>query len=49
MVQLDVDIEKGGLRLNDKFGVDFGAEPGGPSLAHEMRYPGGDCSSDVWI
>ena len=20
----------------------------GPSLAHEMRYPGGDCTSDIW-
>ena len=49
MVQLDVDTKKGGLSLNEKFGVDFGAEPSGPSLAHEMRYPGGDCSSDIWI
>jgi len=49
MVQLDVDTEKGGLKLNDRFAVDFGAEPGGPALAHEMRYPGGDCSSDIWL
>ena len=20
----------------------------GPALAHEMRYPGGDCTSDIW-
>jgi len=49
MVQVDVDTEKGGLTLNEDFIVNFGAEPGGPALAHEMRYPGGDCSSDIWI
>ena len=36
----------GGLSLNPDFFVDFGEEPGGPALAHETRYPGGDCSSD---
>ncbi|CAK9149129.1 unnamed protein product [Ilex paraguariensis] len=49
MLQIDVDTEKGGLALNSSFFVDFGAEPDGPSLAHEMRYPGGDCTSDIWI
>jgi len=49
MVQVDVDTEQGGLTLNADFGVNFGGEPGGPALAHEMRYPGGDCSSDIWI
>ena len=49
MVQVDVDTEKGGLTLNKNFGINFGMEPGGPALAHEMRYPGGDCSSDIWI
>ncbi|KAH9512364.1 Methanethiol oxidase [Bulinus truncatus] len=49
MLQIDVDTEKGGLTLNDKFFVDFGAEPFGPVLAHEIRYPGGDCTSDIWI
>lgn len=49
MLQLDVDTEKGGLEINPNFFVDFGAEPDGPSLAHEMRYPGGDCTSDIWI
>ncbi|KAL6343226.1 hypothetical protein AAG906_021137 [Vitis piasezkii] len=29
--------------------VDFGSEPDGPSLAHEMRYPGADCTSDIWV
>ncbi|KAG5155058.1 hypothetical protein JHK82_013027 [Glycine max] len=49
MLQIDVDTENGGLKINPNFFVDFGAEPGGPCLAHEMRYPGGDCTSDIWI
>ncbi|KAJ3708609.1 hypothetical protein LUZ61_012314 [Rhynchospora tenuis] len=49
MLQIDVDTEKGGLSINPDFFVDFGAEPDGPALAHEMRYPGGDCTSDIWI
>lgn len=49
MLQIDVDTEKGGLTLNDKFLVDFGDEPFGPVLGHEIRYPGGDCTSDIWL
>ncbi|WVZ67697.1 hypothetical protein U9M48_016741 [Paspalum notatum var. saurae] len=49
MLQIDVDTEKGGLAINPDFFVDFGTEPDGPALAHEMRYPGGDCTSDIWI
>jgi hypothetical protein len=26
-----------------------GTEPAGPARAHEMRYPGGDVTSDIWI
>ncbi|MBA4187616.1 MAG: selenium-binding protein [Planctomycetaceae bacterium] len=48
LVQVDCDIEKGGLKLNEKFLVDFGKEPDGPSRAHEVRYPGGDCTSDIF-
>jgi methanethiol oxidase len=48
MLLIDVDTE-GGLSINPDFFVDFGAEPDGPALAHEMRYPGGDCTSDIWI
>jgi len=48
MLQIDVDNVNGGLKLNPEFYVDFGAEPDGPVLAHEIRYPGGDCSSDIW-
>ncbi|CAK8672548.1 unnamed protein product [Clavelina lepadiformis] len=49
LLRIDVDTEKGGLTLNDKVYVDFGNEPKGPVLAHEIRYPGGDCTSDIWI
>ncbi|KAL4457508.1 hypothetical protein ABPG75_012373 [Micractinium tetrahymenae] len=49
LLQVDVDTENGGLTLNTDFLVDFGDEPGGPFLAHEIRYPGGDCSSDIWV
>lgn len=49
MMQIDVDTDKGGLKLNENFLVDFGAEPEGPALAHELRYPGGDCTSDIWL
>lgn len=76
--QIDVDNVRGGMSINHDFYVDFGAEPDGPALAHEVgvpgnfagpascpgakchinivcvrapqvRYPGGDCSSDIWI
>ncbi|PAA85915.1 hypothetical protein BOX15_Mlig014905g2 [Macrostomum lignano] len=49
MVRINVDTEKGGLTIDENFLVDYGAEPEGPVLAHEMRYPGGDCTSDIWL
>jgi selenium-binding protein 1 len=49
LLMLDVDTEKGGMKVNENFLVDFGDEPNGPALAHETRYPGGDCTSDIWI
>ena len=24
-------------------------EPDGPARAHEIRFPGGDCTSDIWV
>uniref|UniRef100_A0A6M2DNM7 Putative selenium-binding protein 1 n=1 Tax=Xenopsylla cheopis TaxID=163159 RepID=A0A6M2DNM7_XENCH len=48
MVKIDC-LEGGGMKLDDTFLVDFGKEPNGPVLAHEMRYPGGDCTSDIWL
>lgn len=49
LIQIDCDTERGGLRINEDFYVDFGNEPKGPSRAHEVRYPGGDCTSDIWV
>ena len=49
MFIIDVDTKNGGMQLNNDFMVDFGAEPDGPVLAHEIRYPGGDCTSDIYV
>jgi len=49
IVLIDVDTVNGGISLNEDFLVDFANEPYGPSLPHEMRYPGGDCTSDIWL
>ena len=48
LLLIDCNTSKGGLSLNKEFFVDFGKEPDGPALAHEVRYPGGDCTSDIW-
>lgn len=49
LLKINVDTEKGGLEIDKDFLVDFGTEPDGPVLAHEIRFPGGDCTSDIWI
>lgn len=49
LLQIDCDTEKGGMQINENFYIDFAQEPLGPARAHEMRYPGGDCTSDIWI
>jgi len=49
LLQVDVDNVNGGLTLNQDMAIDMGNEPNGASFAHEVRYPGGDCSSDIWI
>ena len=48
LVQIDCDTRQGGLAINEDFFVDFGKEPNGPARAHEMRFPDGDCTSDIW-
>ncbi|CAJ0601264.1 unnamed protein product [Cylicocyclus nassatus] len=48
MLRIDID-ENGVMKLNGNFLFDFGAIEGGPYLGHEMRYPGGDCTSDIWV
>ncbi|RNA35170.1 selenium-binding [Brachionus plicatilis] len=49
MIQINCDTNNGGLSLHDSFLVDFGKLDDGPFRAHETRYPGGDCTSDIWI
>jgi selenium-binding protein 1 len=49
MLQIDCDTQRGGMKVNPRFLVDFGEEPHGPARAHEMRFPGGDSTSDIWV
>ncbi|XP_077176112.1 methanethiol oxidase-like [Paroedura picta] len=49
MLQIDVDTEFGGLCLNKDFLVDFGKEPCGSARAMDLHYPGGDCTSNIWV
>ena len=48
MLKADVDPRKGRMELDEDFLVDFGEMPEGPARAHEIRWPDGDCTSDVW-
>ncbi|MFC4357089.1 selenium-binding protein SBP56-related protein [Halobium salinum] len=49
MLKADVDPRKGTMSLDPDFLVDFGDLPDGPARAHEIRWPDGDCTSDVWL
>ena len=49
MLMVNCDTENGGMEIDPNFVVDFGKEPNGPSRCHETRYPGGDCTSDIWL
>jgi selenium-binding protein 1 len=48
LLQIDCDTRNGGITLNERFYVDFGKEPDGPARAHEIRFPNGDSTSDIW-
>jgi selenium-binding protein 1 len=48
MLKADVDPRRGTMTLDEEFLVDFGDLPEGPARAHEIRWPDGDCTSDVW-
>lgn len=48
MLKADVDPRAGTMELDEEFLVDFGECPAGPARAHEIRWPDGDCTSDVW-
>lgn len=49
LAQIHCDTDRGGLSLNEDFLVDFGREPHGPTRAHEIRFPEGDSTSDIWV
>ncbi len=49
LIRIDCGTENGGMSIAPDFFVDFGKEPAGPARAHEMRYPGGDSTSDIWV
>jgi selenium-binding protein 1 len=48
MLKADVNPRRGTMTLDEDFLVDFGQVPTGPARAHEIRWPDGDCTSDVW-
>ena len=48
LVQINCDNAAGGMTIDERMFVDFGKEPHGPVRAHEVRYPGGDCTSDIF-
>jgi len=48
MLKADVNPRRGTMTLDEEFLVDFGDLPDGPARAHEIRWPDGDCTSDVW-
>jgi len=48
LLQIDCDTKNGGMALNERFHIDFGKEPDGPARAHEIRFPNGDSTSDIW-
>ena len=49
MLMVDCNTEQGGMKINNSFIVNFENEPNGPARCHETRYPGGDCTSDIWV
>ncbi|KAI6242205.1 Selenium-binding protein 1 [Aphelenchoides fujianensis] len=49
MLMCLVNTETGGLELDPNFLVDFGTFEDVPYGPHEMRYPGGDVTSDIWM
>uniref|UniRef100_A0A1I7SL85 Methanethiol oxidase n=3 Tax=Bursaphelenchus xylophilus TaxID=6326 RepID=A0A1I7SL85_BURXY len=49
MVKIDVDTVNGGMQVDPQFLIDFGKVEDGPYCPHEMRYPGGDCTSDIFV
>jgi selenium-binding protein 1 len=49
VLKIDVNTEQGGLTIDPNFLIDMGTAPGGRYGVHQVRYPGGDCTSDIWV
>ena len=49
MILIHCDNQKGGMTIDEKFFIDFGNVGNDRYRAHEMRYPNGDCTSDIWL
>ena len=47
MVKVDCD-PGGGMTVDPDFYVDFHGRAGGPARAHEVRLPGGDCTTEIF-
>jgi selenium-binding protein 1 len=47
LLKVEIDPE-GGMRVDPDFLVDFGARPGGPARAHEVRLPAGDTTTEIF-
>jgi selenium-binding protein 1 len=46
---LKIDIAKDGtMEVDRDFFVDFHERPGGPARGHEIRLPGGDCTTEIF-
>ena len=49
MLMVDCDTENGGMSINPRLLRRFRQGAERPRRCHETRYPGGDCTSDIWV
>ena len=47
LLRIDCD-PNGGMEIDHDFFVDFHDRPGGPARTHEIRLPGGDCTTEIF-
>jgi selenium-binding protein 1 len=47
LLRIDCD-PNGGMEIDGDFFVDFHDRPGGPARTHEVRLPGGDCTTEIF-
>ena len=49
MMMINCDSERGGMSIDENFLVEFSSIENNRYRAHEVRYPNGDCTSDIWL